>query len=671
MATNESLVFGGVELNDFTNYSLDTLDMPPPPKRPEWATGADTDGAQLVRTPLFGQRTITITLRVEPQASMDTALAKLAAIGDQIEEASRQPDGVALVWTPATGTKSITFYVLEGEITGIPIDITSGWFVRAPKFSLVLTCKPFGYGPEVVGSATSSTAPAMTVTVASVAGDVPAEGRLIVTDAATQARRYVEWGLEQRYYNASTSLLIDSEDLVTSGFAGTQATRTGGYRRSGASNDVVRASLLTQTPVAICGTGNLAHVGTFRVKARVYSTATRLQVRLTWLNGDGPLQANTWTTTAIANDFAEVDLGTISIPPTVSGTQRWTGRIEAYDASATGTTLDVDYLVLVPAGEGYGVARAAATYTPGVATGHDEFNGITAGTALNGRTATAGGTWATSGATTDFTATAPPFHDGVETRSTTSDSGFGRFAILGSTNFTDVEAGVKIFRNSQITGTRQGLVVRWVDASNFLLAYAYTELVGGTPLYGFCLTKVIAGVETILALIPNTTTGYNAWGGIRLTVSALGTYSAYQLDTSGATTATITGQDTALATGGVLATGKPGFLDHGPAFGGYRYYDDFYVGTPAPEPIAIYSGRSLEVRSSDTLRQDSSGTYTGRPNSYRGSRFYIPQAGTAARTSRILVKADRNDLSVSPSGARGDNLTVQVAVTPRYLNVPR
>jgi hypothetical protein len=42
----------------------------------------------------------------------------------------------------------------------------------------------------------TASAPVTTLEVPNVTGDVPALGRLIVTDTATQSRRFVEWGLE-------------------------------------------------------------------------------------------------------------------------------------------------------------------------------------------------------------------------------------------------------------------------------------------------------------------------------------------------------------------------------------------------------------------------------------------------------------------------------------------
>jgi len=78
----------------------------------------------------------------------------------------------------------------------------------------------------------------------------------------------------------------------------------------------------------------------------------------------------------------------------------------------------------------------------------------------------------------------------------------------------------------------------------------------------------------------------------------------------------------------------------------------------------------MEVRQDGAIRQDSTGTYYGPVPAYRGSRFLVPPAGDENRTSRILVKAHRNDIETELSANVTDNLTIQAIVTPRYLVVP-
>jgi len=668
MATLEQLVLDGLALNDATNYRLQGFEAPPPKKRMEWAAGGDADGAALVRDPLFDNREIQLRVRITQRATMDLALAAVAAITDKLEEAEKQTAGLDLVWTPANGTKSITFKVLSGEITGLPVTMDgedAGWFKNSPVLNITLTCKPFGYGPEVVGSATSSATPFVTLTVGGVTGDVPAEGRLIVTDAATQARRYAEWGLEQRTYNAATSLLVDSDNMVVSGTAGTQTTRTGAYDPNATGNNVIRATL-NRGPVTVATTGVLSHVGTFRVKARVYASSLAVSVRLSWQGGDGPFYSNPYVFAPVAGAFAEIDLGIITVPPATLGTQGWLGRIEAH-CEVAGDTVDVDYLVLVPAGEGYGRVRAVGPVAATTVVGYDDFTTLTPGAVLNARVAPSGGTWATSGATTDFIGVA----NNSVSRSTLSDSG-RRYAILGATNYTDTQ--VEVYGMSSFWHQLQvqmGVIARWVDSNNYLYVMISSYL---PTTVNFGVWQAVAGVQTQIAsanFVPSTNVQY----GMRLTAYATGVVIGEVragTPTSAPPTVIAMGSSSAVATGGVLATGKPGFFDNNayPA-AVTRDYDWFSVATPGPELVAINSTRSLEIRHDSAIRADATNTYWGPVPAYRGSRFLVPPAGPANRTSRVLVKAHRQNIDVADSANVTDNLTAQVNYTPRYLVVPR
>jgi hypothetical protein len=150
---------------------------------------------------------------------------------------------------------------------------------------------------------------------------------------------------------------------------------------------------------------------------------------------------------------------------------------------------------------------------------------------------------------------------------------------------------------------------------------------------------------------------------LRLTVFASGR--AVGVDTTNGVT--VEASDSTLATSGTLASGKPGVGDQGGGTGSNQHYvDDFRVSVPDSEPVALYSGRNMQVRYDDTLRQDSTGTYYGRPQSYRGSRFLLPVG-----TSRVLVKARRNDIDLALADTVTDATQIQVGWTPRGLAVPR
>lgn len=685
MAQNEALVLNGTAINDGTTFTLEQLDMTPPEELEEWLKGADSDGALLSREPKASNRIVTATIRVEQQATMNLALAKIAILVDHLKEAQRNDNGVPLTWVPADSTlATVTFRCLSGQITGMPIDVQSGWLVKAPTVTIRMTCLPFAEGAEVTGSSTTTTDPIATVEITGVAGDVPALGRLVVTDNATQARRYVAWGLESRWYPTSSppSLILDSASLVTTGFAGTTSTQTGAY--SGASNNTIACSIGTQIQ-AIAGLGNLSHVGQFRVMARVYIGAwvtAGPYVRLSYQTNDDQLHALPFVQVTrqgggSTSGWNMLDLGLVTIPQAIAGTQRWTGRIEAVSGEEGPTIVKVDVLLFMPA-ERFGRARATYAYSAGVNAATDGFTAITATTVLNARVAPTGGTWATSGSTTDFTAVdGPAVGDETETRATIGDSGNGRFAILGSTNYTNTEVGIDVWRAGSVAfgGSKQGVIARWTDSSNHIMAgliqtgitpntswfviYRFTTAGGGPVAIGPIV--VLTGLTT-----------FGSWYRIRLIIFASGRAIATLMDTDNNQIAEVIGYDSNLATGGTLATGKPGFTDYaGSASASTRYYDNFYAATPAAEPMVLNSAQSIEFRHNATLREDSTGVYYGNPPEYVGSRFFVPPAGGPARKTRVAVIARRNDVMVSEDDSIADSLTIQPYYTPRYLVVPR
>jgi hypothetical protein len=556
----------------------------------------------------------------------------------------------------------------------MPITYDAGWFANSPTVTVELTCKPYWRGVETLTSTAAASAPFVTLAIVNSLGDVPALGRLIITDTASQSRRHVEWGLEGPLtYNAATSLLIDSDSMVTSGFSGTGGAPVGAYDPNATGNSAISGTAVN-APTALAGLGDLAHVGSFRVKARVRSDtvggiAPTLRFRLTWKVADGPAASNEWAYHTTGNaTYQELDLGAVTIPAVITGTQRWTGQVEAMTGTAVSETATVDYLVLVPTSAGYGKARGTYVYSPGSLSGFDDFTGTTAGGALNGRVAPSGGTWATSGSTTDF-AFADALSGEQIVRATASDTG-PRWAILGSTSYTNTQVDVLAYRGNTATGTtlEQGVVARWTDSSNYLRAVATRDAFGSADTRVFSLVQRVAGTDTTLASTTIPAWTPLAYFAIRLIVFSSGRTLAWFMGSSKTSIlGVIEASSTALATGGTLASGKPGIYDTSThATTATRYYDDMAVSTPAAEPIAVYTGQTMQVRYDATIRDDATGTYTGRPASYRGDRLLIPVG-----TSRVLVKARRNDIETVADNNVTDATQVQVAVTPRGLVVPR
>lgn len=650
----ESLILDGLELVA-APFNIEDIDFGIPASLAEWVKGADSNGAILGRPPLYENRTITLRLQVRQQATMDAALAHVATIEDKLLECAQNTNGLALTWSPAESALApITFRCLLGEVTDFPLDHI--YWAKAPTLGIRLTCLPFGEGAEYLAGTVTNTDPMQTLELASVPGDVPALGRLVVTDAASQSRRFVAWGLESRWYPTASppSLIVDSTVMTTTGFAGVTATRSGAY--SGATNNVISATLRTQTQ-AICGLGDLTHIGSFRPHLRFYASATTMAVRLTFQALDGPMRSLTYRV-PVAVGWNFVDLGLVSIPQAALGSQRWTGRIEAYSTATGGETFQADVVLLQPA-QAYAFARASYAHTAGVLIGFDDFTGTTAGAALGTRAAPLGGSWDSSGAATDFTFT----DTGGERLSRATVSSGARYAILGlPAPVTDQEVGVDVEVTAGLPET--WLIARYVNATNFVAA----DLRYGNSAWR--LFAYVGGVTTVLGEIP-LTLSYTTYK-LRLIVRASGHLIATLMNAAGAPVSEIRAYHSSLATGGALVSGRPGIADQNTnSAPSTRYYDNFYAATPASEPIVCYSGRSIEFRHNTTLRRDSTGTYSGPPPEYVGSRFYVPHAGGKTRKSRVAVVARRNDVVMAADDNIADSTTVEVRVTPRYLAVPR
>jgi hypothetical protein len=661
----EQVILNGIDLSPDTGapYWLESFDAPPPAERQDWVGSADSEYAVPSRMPAHENRTITMTVRVSPQATMDSALAFLGVIVDELRAASTQ-GGIPLEWCPSGSTKFVTFTVLAGQVSELPID--AAWSVgNAPAVTITLTCKPYWEGSEVAGAPVTSTSPLGSVIVNNVPGDQPALGRLIVSDTAGQARRHVEWGLENQYYDPSdpSPLLIDSAQMTTANMSGFATTLAGAY---GTGTNAIQAGL-SINPVAVCGIPSLGHTGAFRIRARFRFATTSTFVRLSWRAGDAPLTANPWVT-APRTGFMDRDLGTITIPAQFSGVQSWSGQIEAYESDATALTtqLHVDFVEIIPITEGYGKAYSVpvkATISQSTSA-FDSFAGTTAGGVLAGRTAPNGGTWSSAGSTGDFAFTDSP----TETiqRTAVSETGGGRVAVLGSTSLTDTNAVAMIGITAPNTvGTtaaplRTGVVIRYKDASNYLRA-VYRLANNAAEL---ALEQVINGVVSTLAATTLQQRMTATFQPLSVNVYTSGLIVASLYDRS---RETVQATSPALATGGTLAAGRFGVFDYSQAATATtRQVWVFYAGVAIPESVVINPNKSLEITSEDVLRVDASGSVFGRPGAYRGSRFLVPPG-----SSRIAVKARRNNVEADADDFVQDATQYQVAFTPRGLVVPR
>jgi hypothetical protein len=678
---------------DGSDLRMTSLAMPTPAPRYEWVAGSDAPDSRLVRAPFHENRVIEVRVEVKPSASIDAAWDLVGPLVDKFAKAAGTPDGIPLTYVPDGSARTVIFDLFAGEVNGVAVTGEGGgnpeawlrYLYRSPVFDVRFHCGPYGRrSAEENVAAASSTAPVMSINVPSVGGDVPAIGRLLVTEPASQHRRHFEWGMESEA-TVTAPLILDSDtDLAITGYAGTAGTTTGAYDPNASGTNNIGASYAGE-PVAICGTGNQPHVGSWRVRARVWASVngTEEQVagvyfRLTWRDGDGPYASNRWVPlpAVVTGKWMEVDLGVITVSRAVAGNQRWSGRVDVYHADGLDGTARLDYLVLIPTSAGYGKARSITPDGAETLVARDLFVGTTAGGALNARVAPTGGTWATSGATGDFL-----FEDlnatveGVQ-RSTNVSEGTPRFALLGATNYAAIEARTQFYSQypaDSWSGYRSSVVARYVDASNYLLASVDTST------EHLLVTQVVGGAATQLA---SAFPGRGQLQGgryyrIRLMVLASGLLRASWEIWTGSTHQLIAetlAVSSVLATGGALASGRIGIADQSFTSGGSaqtRHYGTVTAGVPPTEQLVIASGQTLEVRHDDVIREDTTGNAYGRPGSYRGTHLLIPPAGSDGKTARIVARAHRNDIDTVEHTPLGDNLTIRAYWTERFLVVPR
>jgi hypothetical protein len=236
-----------------------------------------------------------------------------------------------------------------------------------------------------------------------------------------------------------------------------------------------------------------------------------------------------------------------------------------------------------------------------------------------------------------------------------------RIAHLGSTNYTNIDAGITASIDASVGDKHAFVIARWVDDSNYAYAKVHMSAESDTTWVGI----VLAGVDIPLGDMTSSIT-VAAQYPIRLVVLASGRAIAVLYGPGGAVLAMVEATHIDLATGGTLATGKPGFADQSTGTQvATRTYDRFYASTPPAEPLVINSGRSIQIRHDGCERESSDGLTFGTL-SPRGGRVFVPCAGVEDRSTRLWVKAKRNDVSSTADANVADSTKVGVTLRPRY-----
>lgn len=318
----------------------------------------------------------------------------------------------------------------------------------------------------------------------------------------------------------------------------------------------------------------------------------------------------------------------------------------------------------------YGRARAPVVAETATALlVRDEFDQTTG--ALTGKALPVGaGSWSELGSTGGYTVEAAGSYPHTAQRATTTDIGGvpaqgGRIAIAGTTSLTASLVTLDVKASALTTNLVMGLIARATDVNNFLGLHLLNTSFGG----GLQLSRWVAGTRSQMVYFPFAFSSGSSYT-IKLSVDTTGTINAWVYVTGGVPgTAQISTSHADLSSSGALASGKVGLIDGNmtAATASTRIYDNLSA-TTWSSPAVLYSGRTSRFTHEAAYRQNAAGTSEGRVPAFEGKYPTFPPATRAGRTSRLVIKARRNDVdSGLPDIGLSDSITGTLVVTPRVL----
>ena len=287
-------------------------------------------------------RIVTIPLTVS-EAARPALTQKVAAL---------QQDGGGWLERRSRPGGSPVYADVENASLAAP-DTFGEWQGIEPGVKLVLECLPDFYGDMVTLDTISASGETQAVlqqggVPAVIGGDYLGRAQITVINGSATAQYGLIWGFRAHNYSSATaagmiwpaaSTLTPAAGATVSALSGARGGQTIAKSVSGAWADVAYGS----------GT----HVGSYRVKARVYSASSGVQLRLGWAIGDRShgLQFSSPVTVPGPTAFYLVDLGQVRFDPLPIGAQQWAYAIQATQPSGASATVYLDMLYLQPLDE--------------------------------------------------------------------------------------------------------------------------------------------------------------------------------------------------------------------------------------------------------------------------------------------------------------------------------
>ncbi len=497
--------------------------------------------------------------------------------------------------------------------------------------------------------------------VSGVSGHVPALGALSLFDVSGEARNHVEVGVQAVFDPANPEPVHLAAVTEFTALAGASNTRAGSH-----SANVLRAGVGTN-PIPLGTSGSRTHKGLWKFRARVFGTGPELSCRLSWRTGTGPWTDEQWVRLPLDNAWCDVDLGIVDIPVLELG-HSFEFRVVAVSSGGL-LSFDLDFVEPVPADSWSRLSSVVVSEQQSGYVAYDDFSTHSAG-AVSGKTPVLvpAGTWSGAGDADDFQV--EPAYQRIY-RNAVSDSNVnnGRYLRCGSGVLTTTIMRVDVFLDRGMaagTSSRVGGFVRYVNVNNWL-GFFYKNV------NQIELRKRVSGTETVIATDLGVFRGWRSLvltadtsGGINGLEGPQGFIPDFKFTVAG---------DTDVATGGTLASGGYGIYDAttettAPA----RYYDNFVVSSPSSISSLQYSpinaNRGTDLLHDTAQTEDTNGTSISPTPHVEGKYLTLPPATRTNQTSRVVVRARRNNLEMNLTDTGlTDVLTADLDVTPRNLIV--
>jgi hypothetical protein len=498
--------------------------------------------------------------------------------------------------------------------------------------------------------------------VSGVTGQVNAWPDFTLYESSGATVNHLELGVLNEYVAASApAILLQAVTQITA-LGGSSNTRASSY-----STNILRAALAT-TPVAVGEATGQNNKGGWKVRARIYPSATTVRVRLAWRVGSGPYAHEPWRTVPGSAAWYDVDLGSVTIPEISVGTHSVTFRLEAMSTSGS-PTVDLDVFEILPTDSYLKLRGASSLDTPTSAiVAMDDFSTQTSG-AVTGKTPllAPAGNWSGAGDADDFTVdtTAQNIY-----RDAVSDSALnnGRYLRCGSGTLalTAISCDVALSGSyPDFPSGRFGVFLRYTDTSNWLMAVI-------CDFWTFKLIKRVAGTETVLGTYQDySTIPFAAGGVIAAAVDATGNVLASVSRSGNSIAGLSVSADSSLATAGALASGGYGIYDaEDNGYSDPRTYDNFNVFTGSSSATisnpVILSGGAVEVTNNKAVTRNAGATAWADTPVREGKYPTLPPATRNSSKSLVVVKARRNDVDSAYTDTNlTDKLLLTASVTPR------